>query len=340
MSSSRTFDFAYYVSKFFTEYLVKRKNASSHTILSYRDTFKLLIQFSVEQKGMRVEKMNIDMVDKPLVTDFLSCLKDSRKCGVATQNQRLAAIHSFFRYIQTEEPKYLITIQQVLSIPYQKAAQPVINFLSTNGVRILLQQAKADSKLGYRDLVLLTLMYDAGARVQEIVDLTIGDLVFDRPPYLILTGKGRKSRMVPLMKETARMLHDYVDRFPFADSRKLGSLFSNRNGKKLTRAGVSYILDKYASQARHIAPNEIPDILTPHCIRHSKAMHLLQAGVNLVYIRDFLGHNDIKTTEIYARADSQAKRKALENAYTSLAPEAGHTSWIDDKGLLDWLKSL
>ena len=338
MNKRIAYDFSYYVSKFLTNYLIKRRNASSHTILSYRDTFKLLIQFFME-RGMKPEKTSIEMLNRSLLMDFLIWLQNERNCGIATQNQRLAGIHSFFRYVQEEEPKYLHITQGVLAIPYKKSSTPIVNYLSTDGIKLLLQQPDTSTKLGYRDFVLLSVMYDTGARVQEVADLTIGNLVFEQLPYIVLTGKGRKSRIVPLMKESTQMLRQYVDHFPFPDSRQLSPLFPNRNGQKISRAGISYILDKYISQARRLSPNLIPDIVTPHCVRHSKAMHLLQAGVNLAYIRDFLGHSDIKTTEIYARVDSASKRKALEKTYSNLGPIPDR-SWTEDKTLMAWLKSL
>lgn len=330
-------DFSIFVSSFFSDYLVNRKNASSHTILSYRDTFKLLLHFMSEQ-GLKPEKLSISMVDRFLIMNFLEWLENERKCSVTTQNQRLSALHSFFRYVQ-EDPQYLSSAQTILSIPYKKASKPVVNFLSTNGIKALLEQPDTNTPTGRRDFVLLTVLYDTGARVQELADLTVGDVIFDRYPYIVLTGKGRKSRMVPLMKESAQMIKEYINQRPESGTRKDSPLFPNRMGQKMTRAGISYILEKYTAHARISAPEEIPDKVTPHCLRHSKAMHLLQADVNLVYIRDFLGHNDVKTTEIYARADSESKRKALQNAYPDLAPKRD-LSWRDDKSLMAWLKSL
>ena len=288
---------------------------------------------------VRIEKMPVNSIDKELICDFLAWLADERKCGVSTQNQRLAATHAFFRFIQMEEPKYLLTAQSILAIPFKQANKSMIHYLSTDGIRIILAQPDMETRLGYRDFVLLTLMYDTGARVQEIADLTVGDVIFDKPPYIRLTGKGRKTRLIPLMKETEIIIKKYIQSYSFADTRKISPLFTNRSEQKLTRAGLSYILGKYVNKARSVSPHDIPATITPHCIRHSKAMHLLQAGVNLVYIRDFLGHSDIKTTEIYARADSHSKRKALENAYENLAPPFDK-SWQDDQSLMSWLKSL
>ena len=156
-----------------------------------------------------------------------------------------------------------------------------------------------------------------------------------------LTGKGRKSRLVPIMKPTENLLRQYLDEHDREYAvHGVYPLFYNRTGKKLTRAGVTYILDKYISQAKNLGENSLPDSVSPHCLRHSKAMHLLQSGVNLIYIRDLLGHAGVSTTEVYARADEHLKRKALELAYPSPTPVSETTAWHKNDDLLDWLKNL
>ena len=194
---------------------------------------------------------------------------------------------------------------------------------------------------GRRDLAMLSLLYDTGARVQELVDLRIEDVRLSSPTVIRLTGKGRKSRLVPIMKPTENLLRQYMKEHD-KDFAVYGGypLFCNRVGKKLTRAGVTYILDKYISQAKNVGENSLPDSVSPHCLRHSKAMHLLQSGVNLIYIRDLLGHADVSTTEVYARADEHLKRKALELAYPSPTPVSEATAWQKNYDLLDWLKNL
>ena len=196
------------------------------------------------------------------------------------------------------------------------------------------------TKSGRRDLALLSLMYDTGARVQEIADLTPQCVRFEKPATIRLHGKGNKTRIVPMMEAQVSLLKRYMTEQNLLRSEEQPHpLFRNKCGVKLTRAGISYILDKYVSMARTIAPELVPDNISCHCLRHSKAMHLLQAGVNLVYIRDFLGHFSVQTTEVYAKADSRQKRQALEKAYVDVTPNTDPV-WQENNDLLEWLISL
>ena len=213
-------------------------------------------------------------------------------------------------------------------------------YLSLDAVKGLLDQPDRKTVRGRRDAVLLSLLYDTGARVQELIDLKIGDISLNDTVTVRLTGKGGKSRIVPVMKPTGELLKQYMENAGLnAPAYTANYLFTNRSNKPLTRAGVTDILKKYARSAQSSGVADISEEITPHWLRHSKAMHLLQAGVNLVYIRDLLGHADISTTEIYARADERMKRKALMEAYNNPTNEE-LPSWKKDKDLLDWLKSL
>lgn len=187
----------------------------------------------------------------------------------------------------------------------------------------------------------LKYLYDSGSRVQEIADLTIGDIRTDSPATLKVMGKGGKSRIIPLMAQTANLVKKYISDFGLDHSTRCKHpLFTNRSGAKLTRAGIKYILDKYVQSARIENGSVLPEIISPHSFRHSKAMHLLHSGVNLIYIRDILGHADLKTTEIYARIDGEMKRKALEEAFTQTAPTEEVPIWQQDGDMLEWLKNL
>lgn len=196
-----------------------------------------------------------------------------------------------------------------------------------------------NTKTGRRDLALLTLMYDTGARVQEMIDLTPSQVRFDKPYTVKLIGKGNKARVVPLMEPTVQILKRYMKEQGLLELfANVYPLFFNKRKEKLTRAGVNYILSKYKDKARKQNSVLIPEVLTCHCLRHSKAMHLLQAGVNLVYIRDILGHSSVQVTEIYAKVDSKQKREAIEKAYTDVTP-AEEPIWQKNDDLLEWLKS-
>ena len=327
-------DFGRYLTQFLTVHLPGQVGSRRNTQLSYRDTFSLMLQYCRDQERIAPEKLLVSQVDRDLVLRFLKWLEEERGCKVTTRNQRLAAIHSFFSFLMVEAPQYMEQGQKVLSI------KPPLMYLPLDSIKGLLEQPDLMTVHGKRDAVLLALLYDSGARVQELVDLKVGDVNLSEAVTISLTGKGGKSRIVPVMKPTGELLKQYIDGMGFilpAQNRR--PLFTNRGNKPLTRAGVTYILKKYAKEAQLNGVPNISDEITPHWLRHSKAMHLLQAGVNLVYIRDLLGHSDISTTEIYARADEAMKRDALMAAYES--PSNNELpAWKKDKGLLDWLKSL
>jgi len=332
-------DFARALSHYLGVYLPGQRNVSTNTIKSYRDTFKLFLRYCKQDCHLSIEKLCLRHIDKTRILGFLGWLEKDRNNGVSTRNQRLACIHGFYQYIQLEDPAGLLSCQKILSIPMKKAPAPIINHLTPEALKLILAQPDASKVNGRRDLTLLCVLYDTGARVQELVDLCVGDIRLDPPPLLTLTGKGRKKRQVPVMTNTEVLLKKYMDEvFQGRDDMRDHPLFFNQQRRKMTRAGISYTLDKYVSQAREKSPI-IPGKVTPHTIRHTKAMLLLQAGVSLIYIRDLLGHVDITTTESYARADTEMKRKALENAYpemvtTNLPP------WEKDEPLLTWLTSL
>jgi site-specific recombinase XerD len=229
--------------------------------------------------------------------------------------------------------------QRILSIPVKKAEKPTINYLSVEGIRLILEGPDQSTRNGRRDLALLSLMYDSGARVQEIIDLTPSMVRLGQPSTVKLIGKGNKARIVPLLEQQVKFLRIYMTEQkllePYAN---MYPLFSNSRKEKLTRAGVNYILAKYANPARMKEPSLIPEKLSCHCLRHSLAMHLLQSDVNLVYIRDILGHSSVQVTEIYARADSRQKREAIEKAYSDVSPKEA-PSWLANDDLLSWLKS-
>lgn len=333
-------NFAFHLTTYLSKYLPGRIGRSRNTIHSYRDTFSLLLRFCSDEKSMMIEKIDIDSLTKELIDEFLSWLETHRGCSVSTRNQRLAAIHAFFRYVQLEEPAQLMRCQQILSIPMKRSVGKSIDYLTLNAIKAILEAPDTSCLGGRRDLVLLSVMYDTGARVQEIADLSAADIRLENPSTIKLSGKGNKSRLVPLMTPTARLLDQYMSEHDLKSiAHRSYPLFQNRSYNKLTRAGITYILKKHVEEARSRNPELIPDVVTPHIFRHSKAMHLLQSGVNLVYIRDLLGHVSIKTTEVYARADSRAKRNALENAYQG-TPSSEMPIWQQNQELLRWLKDL
>ncbi len=334
-------NFAYYLTQYLTKYLPGQLGASTNTIQSYRDTFTLLLKYWKTSQGIPPEKLTLEDFNKNRLDEFLAWLEENRQCRISTRNQRLSAIQAFFKYLQIESPSHLLISQQIMSIWIKRAPKPVMNYLTFEGIQAILSAVDTTEQSGRRDFALLCLLYDTGARVQEIADCVVSDLRLMEPATLRLTGKGCKSRIVPLLSKTAAYLKEYIEENHLNTPRMVSHpLFYNRKKEKLTRAGISYILHKYVECARIASPKLIPRSISPHSLRHSKAMHLLQSGVNLVYIRDLLGHADIATTEIYARADSNMKRQALENAYKELKPNQTDPSWKEDQELLAWLQGL
>jgi integrase/recombinase XerD len=331
-------DFAKLLSQYLSDYLPGQRNVSHNTIKSYRETFKLFLKYC-KGCGISIERLCLQQIDERLIVSFLTWLEEDRRSSIGTRNQRLACIHGFFRYIQIEKSDGMLAYQKVLSIPMKKAPVPVVNHLTPDALKLILAQPDLSKTSGRRDLTMLSVLYDTGARVQELADLTIRSVRLDHPPIATLTGKGRKTRQVPLMPNTESLLKQYmIETQLLQNGMQDCPLFFNRQHGKLTPKGISFILDKYVTRARTISPI-IPDKVTPHTFRHTKAMNLLQAGVNLIYIRDILGHVDLSTTEIYARTDTELKRKALEKAYPDMVP-ATLPHWTQDEDLLAWLNNL
>lgn len=336
--SKRPSDFAYALSNYLTVYLPGTKGVSENTVLSYRDAFSLFLTFCHAHCGIAPEHLSFQQIDRGMIEDFLNWLENERHVSVSTRNQRLAALRAFFRYVQVFYPEQLLTCRQIIDIPSKSTQQKVMNYLSLDAIELLLSMPDTTKRQGRRDAVLLSLLYDTGARVQELADVCRSDVRTDFPATIRLIGKGNRVRIVPLSTATAKLVQMYFDETKrLSRTQDVVPLFTNRAGQKMTRAGIAYILKKYANLARKAAPGSIPDTISPHCLRHSKAMHLLQNGVNLVYIRDLLGHADLRTTEIYARAETEAKRKALNEA-SPIKSEMAFPSWTEDDSLLSWLQ--
>jgi len=331
-------DFAVFLHRFLTSHLAGMRGCSPNTIASYRDTFKLLIGWFSDVRSIPPDKLTLDRIDADAITGFLNWLEAERHNSIATRNQRLAAVSSFYRWMQSQDPARMASCQDILAIPAKKQAQPGVNHLTAGQTRLLLAQPDRSTRRGRRDATLLAVLYDTAARVQELADLTVRDIRLQPPALAVLTGKGRKTRHVPLGDNTAALLSAYLAEHgldkPGHDDHPL---FVSQHRSKLTRGGIAWIIGKY--QARAGDPALASADLSPHVLRHSKAMHLCEAGIPLPYIRDILGHVDLATTEIYARASTEAKRKALEAAYTEIVTD-DLPEWNQNPGLLNWLASL
>lgn len=332
-------DFAYHLTNYLTVYLSGTKNASINTVWSYRDTFKLFLTYCDEILRISPEKLRIQMITPKMVSDFLKWLKDSLGNSTASVNQRLAAIHAFFKYLQRREPRFLFQCQQILAIEPAKVSKPMVGFLTECELYNVFDQIDESTATGRRDATLLRLLYDSAARVQELCDLRVRDVFLDGEPHVLLRGKGNKSRYVLIVKDVAQRISAYIAENHLNRPECMDMpLFVNQQRKKLTRAGVSYIVAKYADAAQILSPS-IPKKITPHIFRHTKAMHLCQAGIDMICIRDTLGHTDLATTEIYAKLNIELMRDALENAYPEL-PSHDLPDWNENHSLMNFLDSL
>lgn len=335
-------DFAYELQSFFTDYLVRERGSSTHTIRAYRDTFTLLVDYLDSQCQISPDNITFDSINRDTVNGFLNWLQDVHQNSVCTRNQRLAAIRSFFKFMMYEDPTRMSLWKSICTIPMKKGHIGTLNYLTIEAVKSILEQIDASTDVGLRNLTMLSLLYNTGARVQELIDLRPISVRKEKPFVVELLGKGSKKRLVPLEDAMMDLLKKYMKRFCLdMHGKETHPLFYNTWGEKLTNPGISYVINKYASMARLLNPDIIPEKISPHVFRHSRAMHLLQAGVNLVYIRDILGHVSIQTTEIYARADSKQKREALEKAYESVGiTEPSVKQWERNPKLRELLKSI
>lgn len=332
-------DFARTLTKYLSEYLPGHRNVSSNTIRSYRDAYKQLIVFLNETYNLRPERISFNNIAVDHIKNYLGWLEKERNVSISTRNQRLAAIHSFYRYAQTEYPEILFESQRILGIPFKKKNHPKIDYLRQDCLHHILEQPDVFTQRGRRNLSLMTVLYDTGARVQELIDLKVCDVRLQDPSTITLTGKGNKSRCVPIMRKTKNILKSYMQENHLLENGKQKiSLFHNSRLEKFSRPGISYILKKYLHMAKEKKPElSFPQTIHPHMLRHTKAVHLLEAGVNLIYIRDLLGHVSVTTTEIYLKAETELKRNALENAYPQIVTQ-DIPLWTENTELLKWLE--
>lgn len=334
-------DFAKTLTSYLADFLPGQRNVSPNTIKSYRDAFKQFLVFMKDEQRIRPERISFAAVTTHSIKEFLSWLESFKSVSTSTRNQRLAAIHSFFRYAQAENPEILFESQKILGIPFKKKQQQTIPHLTMDQLAYLLEQPDISTKRGRRDLALMVTLYDAGARVQELIDLKVCDVRLVQPATITLTGKGNKKRIVPILDKTRSILEGYMNENHLLENgRQQSPLFHNSRYQAFTRPGITYILDKYFEKAKTRYREVVfPERLHPHMLRHSKALHLLESGVNLIYIRDLLGHVNVTTTEIYLKFDTELKRKALEAAYPQVVSQ-DVPAWEENTDILLWLQNL
>ncbi len=333
-------DYSYHLTNYLGKYLPGILGLRTNTISSYRDMFTLMITFYETVIGIKPEKIMIKDITQHRMERFLEWLEMQRGNAISTRNVRLAAIHAYAKYLARVQPVFMHEMLKIQSIPFKKCQKKAPQYICVEAMKVLLSLPDVRTKSGRRDATLLSIMYDSGCRAQELCDLTVSDIRLQKPATVKVTGKGNNTRIIPVMDSMAKLLKQYLKEFGLMAPENSGlPLFLNRSGEKLTRKGVTYILQKYFIQAREMEPGLFPAKMSPHCCRHSKSMHLLQSGVDLIYIRDLLGHVDVKTTEIYARIDSEMKRKTLEKSM-NIIPADREPVWQTNKDLLSWLNSL
>jgi len=302
-------DFPRLLQDFFLRWLVAQRGASRHTVASYRDTFELFLRFAETRTGRSAANLTLVDLDAPVVLDFLDHMERDRGISVRTRNVRLTAIRSFARYAASRDPASLPVLQRLLAIPAKRCDRPVLGYLSREEIQAVLDAPDPCTWSGRRDIVLLNTLYNTGARVSEVTAARVADVLLDRQPSLLLHGKGRKERLAPLWPRTAKLLRDWL---AFIRGRPEDPVFPNRQGKPLHRSGVRQRLDDAVRVAARRCPSLDRKHVSPHSVRHTTAMHLLQAGVDLTVIALILGHEDVATTHRYLESDLAMKQAALQ----------------------------
>jgi site-specific recombinase XerD len=326
--------FAQLLGDFLLDYIPRRRNLSANTAMSYRDSFVLLLRWFSDVAGVAPDDIQIPDLNRERIEAFCLWLSEIRGVSAATVNVRLCALRSFAGYVSFTEPAYLKWASELRSIKFSRSPSKEIAYLSPEAVGLIIDSARCNT----RDLAMLALLYDSGSRVSEISGAVYSDLRLEKPATVRLVGKGSKIRVVPICDQVAMIVTEYLSNSNCSCSSK-SPLFCNRSGKSIGRAGIAWVLSKYTAAAHKTNPELVPLGVRPHMLRHSKAVHLLESGVNLIYIRDFLGHSSVSTTEIYAKASTKAKRVAIEKASANLIIGSSYSE-ESKSDLIEWLKTM
>jgi site-specific recombinase XerD len=343
MNRAKPTDLARDLVNFFENFLPAQRGLSPHTIRSYRDSLVLLLQFISRDVKRPVERLDIAHLTPERVAKFLAWLEAERHNGIATRNARLGAIHVLARFMAAHRPEHLVLLQRLIGIPFKRGSREApIEYLERSEMEALLKSIDQTRQLGRRDYALFALMFNTGARVQEILDLRVRDLRLDAPAQVRLLGKGKKTRICPVWPATARLLTKLIgEAHSSLEDPANRLIFTNARGGCLTRYGVRYLLRRYVVKAAELAPSLRGKKLHPHSLRHSTAIALLKAGVDFATISQWLGHAGLNTTMRYARADLDLKRQALAQVFPeALAPPRGGRMLIDGSDVVGWLRRI
>jgi len=325
--------------EFFADHLPTVRGMSPHTVCSYRDAFTILLRFLADRYRRSVAKLDFDALLPEHVIAFLQHLEKARGNSASTRNARLAAIHAFARFVATNHPEHLELSQRILAIPFKRAAPRLVEYLEAAEVSALLEAPNQTTSDGRRDHALLLTLFNTGARVQELLDVRPSDLQLVRPFQVRLRGKGRKERFCPLWPRTVKVFRAFLAEHE-VDPASMTPLFRNHRGDPLSRFGVRYLLRKYADAASSVASTLDAKRVHPHVLRHTTAVHLLQAGVDMVTISHWLGHASVETTNRYTAVDLEMKRAAIAKARTIGHIDPSVATWHSNSTILDWLEAL
>lgn len=333
-------DFAFYLNKFFVQYLPNAKGTSPLTIDAYRQSFIRYLEYMEDAEHRPADKIEVKDLSYESIIKYLDWLENCKHNGIGTRNQRQSALNSFLRFLMMELPEYMVEYQRIMAIPIKKTTQPEISYAKADGMKLIMGLPNVSSMSGLRDYVILGILYTTGIRVSELINIKVKDVSMHEPETLLVHGKGNKYRYVPIMKHILPAMRRYIDEMLYTNPGKENEwFFKNHMKEQFTRQGINYLVSKYAAMAREKNPELIPEDFSPHKIRHSSAMELVDSGVDLIYIRDLLGHTSIKTTEIYAKTNAQLKRRAIEKAKENIIPDE-IPEWESDSNLKSWLKHL
>lgn len=326
---------------YFQQYLIKERGVSEQTVRAYGMAFKAYVEYN-STLGVKPQRISLKDFGRTHVSGFLSWIESEKDNSTSSRNQRLSAMRSFAGFLMRDDPLHINQWGEIRSIPVKKSSHGIVNHLSIEGIAAVLQQIDTSTPMGRRNLTMLSLLYNSGARVQELIDLTPASFRFENPGSVVVRGKGNKKRLIPLDEPIVRLLKDYLEETGLDRPEKnMHPLFYNSWGGKLSTPGVTYVIKKYANMARVDSPALIPKNISPHVFRHSRAMHLLQGGANPIYIRDFLGHVSVQTTEIYTRVSTKQKNEAIANAYRDIGiKEPEKKSWEENPEIMDFLDKL
>jgi len=328
-----------YIENFFQEHLAVHRGVSSNTIRAYRDAMKLFLIFVARTQSKSITRICVEDMTADTVLSFLKEIESERGNSAITRNHRLAALRVFFSYLATQDVLHLGQYQKILIIPQKRAAKPMMGYLDVDEITAILKGIDRATWLGRRDYFLLSLMYNTGARVQEICDLKVNSFRLESPPLVTIQGKGKKVRQVPLWPETKQLLIEHLNEASLQDKPD-SPIFCNHRGDPIGRFGVRYIVEKRVENVVKSCSKLANKIVGPHTFRHTTAMHLLQSGVELTVIRSWLGHVDIATTHGYVEIDMEMKRKALEKCNPALATSGLKRLLNKNKDIVGWLEAL